>query len=60
MKRGNVKDLSEEKYKTFLKGILLDAKFKYSKDVIVSVIPLKIAGFVFANFSLRSTYILKK
>ena len=55
MKIGNVKDLSEEKYKTVLKGILLDAKFKYSKDVILSVIPLKISGFVFANVSLRST-----
>lgn len=60
MKRGNVKDLSEEKYRTFLKDILLDAKFKCNKGVIVSVILLKITGFVFANFNLRPTYILKK
>lgn len=53
MKIGNVKDLLEEKYKTFLKGILLKrikAKIKQNEDVsIVSVILLKITGFVFAN-----------
>lgn len=29
----NVNNLSEENYKTLLKDILLDVKFKYSKDV---------------------------
>lgn len=57
MKIGNVKDLSEEKYKTFLKGILLKgikAKIKQNEDVsIVSVILLKITGFVFADFEVN-------
>lgn len=57
MKIGNVKNLSEEKYKTFLKGILLKgikAKIKQREDVsIVSLIPLKITGFVFANFEVN-------
>lgn len=57
MKIGNVKNLSEEKYKTFLKGILLKgikAKIKQSEDVsIASLIPLKITGFVFAHFEVN-------
>lgn len=53
MKTGNVKDLCERRHKiNALKGVLLDAKFKYCKDIILSVIPLKNSGFVSTNVSL--------